>query len=468
MEIQGEYLNRQSRKDLLTFTEYTQPGYVIGEHHKLICGALEAVERGDMRRLMIFMPPRHGKSELASKKFPAWYLGRNPSRQIIGASYNSDLATDFGREVRNIVNSPEYQQIFQTRLAQDSTAANRWNTSKKGAYVAAGVGTAITGRGAHLGIIDDPFKDREEADSENRREAVWKWYQSTFRTRLMPGGAILLIQTRWHDDDLAGRILNSGGADEWEVLSLPAINDSGEALWPEWWPVSELEGLRRDIGEREWSALYQQKPQPDEGVFFKREWFQRYDTLPTGVRYYGTSDYAVTEGKGDFTELSVWATDAQTGLYLVDNWSGQTAADTWIERELDLIEKYQPLIWAGEAGPIRKSVEPFQARRERERGVFCRREWVPSVKDKPTRARSFQALAAAGRVHLPNTEAGERALDQLLRFPAGVYDDFVDTASLMGQLLSDVIPGMLAKDGTDKPKRDRYSRESDSGSWKTV
>ena len=157
---------------------------------------------------MIFMPPRHGKSELASKRFPAWCLGRDPKRQIIAASYNSDLANDFGRNVRNLVAEPEFGQVFpNVSLAPDSQAANRMNTNHKGAYVAAGVGTAVTGRGAHIALIDDPFKDREEADSERRRDLVWDWYRSTLYTRLMPGGAIVLIQTRWHEDDLAGRIL---------------------------------------------------------------------------------------------------------------------------------------------------------------------------------------------------------------------------------------------------------------------
>lgn len=154
------------------------------------------------------MPPRHGKSELASRRFPAWYLGRHPDKQIIAASYNSELASDFGREVRNIVASPEYSKLFAVSLAQDSKAANRWHTDKGGMYVAAGVGTAITGRGAHIGLIDDPFKDQEEADSEVIRDKVYNWYTSTFYTRLMPGGGIALIQTRWHDDDLAGRLLN--------------------------------------------------------------------------------------------------------------------------------------------------------------------------------------------------------------------------------------------------------------------
>jgi hypothetical protein len=226
---------RQSRGSLLSFTSYTNALYQPAEHHKRICDRLEAVERGEIDRLMIFMPPRHGKSELASKRFPAWCLGRNPRRQIIAASYNSDLANDFGRNVRNIVGEPEFRRCSRAcRAGTDSHAANRMNTNHGGAYVAAGVGTAVTGRGAHIALIDDPFKDREEADSERRRDIVWDWYRSTLFTRLMPGGSIVLIQTRWHEDDLAGRLLEQRRS-EWEVLELPAIDADGKALWPDWY-----------------------------------------------------------------------------------------------------------------------------------------------------------------------------------------------------------------------------------------
>ena len=196
-----------ARKSLLDFCLYTNITYEIAPHHKLIAEKLEAVERGEIKRLMITMPPRHGKSELASRRFPSWYIGRNPDKQIIAASYNSDLANDFGREVRNIVGSPEFSNLFNTALSVDSKAANRWHTDKGGMYVAAGVGTAITGRGADILLIDDPFKDRQEADSEITRQRVWDWYTSTAYTRLMPGGAVIVINTRWHDDDLSGRLL---------------------------------------------------------------------------------------------------------------------------------------------------------------------------------------------------------------------------------------------------------------------
>ena len=460
-----ELKRRESQKSLLSFTSFTNPQYEAANHHRLIAEKLEAVERGEIDRLMIFMPPRHGKSELASKRFPAWCLGRNPRRQIIAASYNSDLANDFGRNVRNIVGEPEFREVFpDTSLSPDSHAANRMNTNHGGAYVAAGVGTAVTGRGAHIALIDDPFKDREEADSERRRDLVWDWYRSTLFTRLMPGGAIVLIQTRWHEDDLAGRLLDSNSA-EWDVLELPAINTDNEPLWPEWYPLATLERIRDTVGAREWSALYQQRPQPDEGTFFQRGWFKEWEARPA-LRYYGSSDYAVTDGGGDYTVHRVWGIDAEGCIYRVDGWRGQATSDVWIEEKLNLIAKYKPLAWFGEGGVIQKAIEPALKRRMRERSTFCRLEWLPSVADKPTRARSFQAFAASGRVYL------ERGADlsEYLSFPAGKHDDEVDAASLIGRAIDQAHPAIVAERPKDKP-RDRWDRamnRESADSWRTL
>jgi predicted phage terminase large subunit-like protein len=457
--------SRAARTSLLAFTEFTNPQYQRAGHHQRIAEKLEAVERGEIDRLMIFMPPRHGKSELASKRFPAWCLGRKPTRQIIAASYNSDLASDFGRNVRNIVAEPEFGQVFPgVSLAPDSQAANRMNTNHGGAYVAAGVGTAVTGRGAHIALIDDPFKDREEADSERRRELVWDWYRSTLFTRLMPGGAVVLIQTRWHEDDLAGRLLEADAA-QWEVLDLPAIDRDGNALWPEWYPVSALQRIRDTVGPREWSALYQQQPQPDEGTYFRREWFKPWDIKDRPpLRYYGTSDYAVTDGGGDYTVHRVWGIDSEGQVYRIDGWRGQTAADQWIERKIDLIAKHKPLAWFGEGGVIQKAVEPMLKRRMIERKTFCRMEWLPSVSDKPTRARSFQAMAASGRVFF---EPGAD-IDEFLVFPAGKHDDDVDTASLIGRAIDQAHPAIVSGAEAKKPL-DMWATPDSSGSdWKVA
>lgn len=464
----------EARESLIGFTEYTFPEYETAEHHRRIADALEAVERGEIDRLMISMPPRHGKSELASKRFPAWYLGRKPKGQIIAASYNSDLATDFGRGVRNIVGDRRYSNIFATGLQPDSRAANRWNTDGGGVYVAAGVGTAVTGRGADILLIDDPIKDREEADSENQRDKVWDWYTSTAYTRLMPGGAVIVIQTRWHEDDLSGRLLDAEGrgGDQWHKVILPAISDEGQALWPERYPLKKLNRIRAAIsttGIRDWESLYQQNPTPAEGTYFQRQWFEdRHTTTPEPLHIYITSDYAVTEDGGDWTEHAVWGFNGEM-LYQLDWWSGQATSDVWIEALLDLCQTWKPLCVFGEGGVIEKSVRPMLKRRMRERKVFCRMEWVPSVKDKPTRARAFQARAASGKVSLKQGEQGDDLLAQLLTFPAGKHDDKVDVCALMGMVIDEAHPAITQIKRKPK-KRDPWDYDDDAlqdgGDWK--
>lgn len=459
----------RAQSSLIAFTKFTNPTYEPAKHHHRIAAKLEAVERGEIKRLMICMPPRHGKSELASRRFPAWVLGRSPTRQVIAASYNSDLAADFGRDVRNIVAGEEFQAVFEgVSLAADSRATDRWHTKAGGMYVAAGVGTAVTGRGAHLLLIDDPVKDRVEADSETRRKVVWDWYRAVAYTRLMPGGAIVLITTRWHEDDLAGRLLEAqkAGGDQWDLLSLPAVEE-GEALWPEWYPLQALEETKNAVGPREWSALYQQDPTPDDGEYFKAEWFREYEDAPEGLKVYGASDYAVTDGAGDYTVHGVFGIDVSSNVYVLDWWRGQKTSDVWIEAKCDLIKKHQPLCWFGESGPIRRSIEPFLLRRMSERSANCRIEWLSSIADKPARCRAFQAMASMGRIWLP---ASARWVDdvrtELLKFPAGKHDDSVDVCSLIGRGLEFVAkPKRRGLVETEWEKARRQFSVQGFGSW---
>lgn len=421
------------------------------------------------------MLPTHN-SMMASEFFPAWYLGRNPDHYVVAATYAQDLADDFGRKVRNQIADPGYQRIFPgVGLKQDSASSRRFHvtlpndavvTGQNGAYFAVGVGGPLTGRGAHLLLIDDPVKNREDADSEISRRKMKDWYTSTAYTRLMPGGRVVVIQTRWHMDDLSGWLLEDHAHEGWVVLNLPAISDDGQPLWPEQYSLEALEAIKRALPARDWSALYQQRPQPDEGSYFRREWFTEWDKLPA-VRYYGTSDYAVTDGGGDFTVHCVWAIGPDGNIYRVDRWRGQTSSDIWIERKLDLIAKYKPIAWFGEGGVIQKAIEPMLKRRMRERNVFCRLEWLSSVADKPTRARSFQAMAASGRVKF---EKGAD-LSEFLVFPAGKHDDEVDTASLIGRAIDQAHPAIVQDRPKDKPKDAwaRAFRERDEGtSWKAA
>jgi predicted phage terminase large subunit-like protein len=468
---------RKARNHLIDFTKYTFPNYNVGPQHPLIAGALEDVVAGKCDRLIINMPPRHGKSELASRRFPAWFMGMFPDHEIIAASYNSELATDFGREVRNIIDSPEYRALFPgTELASDSKSKNRWNTSAGGGYVAAGVGSATTGRGAHVFLIDDPIKDYKDAESEGNRDDVWDWYRSVAYTRLAPGGAIVLIQTRWHEDDLGGRIVEAEklGGDQWRKLILPAIDTDGQPLWPDRYPLESLERTRDNVGVRVWESLYQQNPTPDTGTYFQREWFQRRsDEVPEGSHIYICSDYAVSEGKGDFTEHGVFAFAPNGDIYVVDWWYGQTAADKWVESLLDLCVKHKPVCVFGEGGVIAKSVEPLLKRRMTERQVYFRLEWVNSTKDKPTRARAIQARAASGKVVLCSGHLGDRLLEQCISFPAGKHDDAVDVLGTMGRVIDEAHPGVSPAGGgvRNKPK-DRweaaFDRAEENRAWLTV
>lgn len=477
--VEAEKTKRaKAKSNLIAFTEVTKEDFETAQHHIQIAEALEAVERGEITRLIIEAPPRHTKSELASRRFPAWYLGRNPNKQIICSTYSGEFASDFGRDVRGIVNDPAFKRIFPVKLREDSQAANRWHTDKNGVYVSVGVGGAITGRGAHLALIDDPFKNRQEADSEVIREAVWKWYSSTLRTRLMPGGAIVLILTRWHEDDLAGRLIEKAkqGGEQWERVTLQAITDEDtdheQALWPAWYDLDALKAIKSSVDARDWGALYQQNPTPEEGTFFERNWFNRYhiEDLPE-VHKYITTDYAVSEGAGDFTEFGVWGLSSSQDLYACDWWYGQTSSDIWIDAELDLVLRHNPLTVFGETGVIRKAVEPMLLKRVDERQAYTHFEWITRTANKAAMAQSFRARAAMGKVYIPYGPWGDRLINQLCTFPAGKNDDGVDVCALIGMALDGIISATPPLEET-KPKRDRWDDAFDDDdeleSWKVA
>jgi predicted phage terminase large subunit-like protein len=420
---------------------------------------------------MVFMPPGSAKSTYTSVLYPPYLLAQNPALTIIAASHTVELAERFGRRVRNLI--AEHANVLGLSLAADSQAAGRWDTDAGGEYFAAGVRGPITGRRADLAIIDDPVKSREEADSDIIRERVKDWWRNDLYTRLKPGGRCIVIQTRWHEDDLGGWLLDEQkrGGDKWEVISLPAIAEAddalgrkvGEPLWPEWQNGDALDRIKNAVGSRTWSALYQQRPQPDEGTFFQRDWFKRFtpDEKPKFLHLYGTSDYAVTEDGGDFTVHRVWGVDSTGDLWLLAGWRDQTTADVWIERQIDLIRDHKPLCWFGEAGVIAKATEPMLRRRMVERKIMCRLEYLPSINDKPTRARGIQARAAMGKVHIPAGPEGDAILDEYLRFPAGKHDDDVDNGSLIGRALDMTHPAIV-------PVKEQSKNPSDRSQWSGV
>lgn len=462
---------------MIRFSEYTNPVYRTAGHHRTIAAALERVERGEIDRLLLMLPPRHGKSELASRRFPAYALGRNPKRQLISVSATGELAADFGREVRNIMAMDEYAALFpEVELAADSQAKGKWHTSAGGIYFSVGIGGAVLGKGADILLIDDPFASMEDALSETQREAVWQWYTGTAYNRLQPHGAIVVIAHRMHPEDLMGRLLDqqAAGGDQWTVVELPAIDPQGAALWPDAYPIDALERIRRNTMPRFWSALYQQNPVPEEGDYFKKDWIRWYDTAPARatLQVYGASDYAVTDGAGDFTVHLVAGVDPDDNLYILDLWRRQTTSDQWIDALLDLGEQWKPLNWAEEQGQILKSIGPFLDKRMNERRVYFSREQFVSIRDKPTRAQSIRGRLAMGKVYLPRNAGWVTDLvAEMLSFPAGRHDDSVDCLSLLGRMLDNMVGGSYP--AKPKPPLDRWARtfgtdDSADGSWKVA
>lgn len=490
-----ELLNRRKgRRTFADFCRYVSLEDEPAKHHLLICDAVDRIVDGDLRRVMIFMPPGSAKSTYGSVLTPAYFLGRLGNKGVITASYGDTLATRFGRKTRNLIKSPEYRALFpETDLASDSQAKGEWETTQGGFYFATGVGGGVTGRRADLAIIDDPIRGRADADSELIRSKVWDWYLDDLRTRLKPDAAIILIMTRWHEDDLAGRILpeswsgESGlikakDGEEWQVICLPAQardgdilgRQEGEWLWQEWFSPSFWEQTKATAtltDARTWNSLYQQTPKSTEGTFFKREWFQRYESgeYPANVNKYIGTDFAVSEGKGDFTEFGAFYIDEQSDIWITDWWTGRETPNVWIERLLDLVKTHKPLSVFGESGVIRKSVEPFMTARMQARNVYSNIEWIARTQDKAAMARSFQARAAQGKVHIPYTDWGNRLIEQLCAFPAGKHDDTVDACALIGLALDEIIPAQLAKPKPE-PTRDMWGRyERDNGRrWKTM
>lgn len=446
---------------LISYAAYQWPGYRDAAHHRLIARHLEAVERGDIKRLMITMPPRHGKSMLASEFFPAWYLGRNPDHYVVTATYAQELADDFGRKVKNQIEDEAYRAIFPgVSLADDSKSAKRFHIdgnvggyehsiSQRGAFYAVGVGGPLTGRGAHLLLIDDPVKNREDAESEVIRKKTKDWYTSTAYTRLMPGGRIVIIQTRWHEDDLAGWLQTEHAHEGWVILDLPAINDAGEALWPEQYDIQALEQIRRALPPRDWSALYQQKPSPETGDYFKREWLHEYDVAPPRetMLIYGGSDYAVTADGGDYTVHVVVGLDPEGRMYLLDMWRGQSSSDEWVEAFCDLVKKWRPVGWAEETGQIKSGVGPFLVRRMLDRQAYVARESFPTRGDKAVRAQSIRGRMALKGLYIPKDADWKSGLiSEMMSFPVGVHDDQVDALGLVGQLIDRMSYGSTPKE----------------------
>lgn len=441
---------RRARRTLTAFGEHVYPGYITSKYTKMLASLLEKVVNGEITRLIVEIPPRHSKSVHVSELLPAYALGHNPDMRIILSSYASGLAAAFSRRVRNTIGGERYGKLFPiTRLAPDSKAAASWDISgRAGGMIAAGVGSGITGHGADLLIIDDPVKDRKEAESSVRRQDVWDWYTSTARTRVHPGGAIIICQTRWHHDDLAGRLIEEQDAEdpdseEWTVLKFPAIateNDDlgrseGEPLWPERYPLEELLRIKRDVGTRDWIALYQQDPTDEEGAIFPIASWQYYNPAEfdfnSRFRTFQLLDTAYKDGQqNDYSVVATW-TRSPDGILYARDWVRERLQFPALER----LAKAQYDKWKPDVVYIEDKASGISLIQNLIAKGIPIQPYSPDG-DKVVRAHAVTPFVESGRMMLPDAhDMLSDFLQEHAKFPAGAHDDMVDTTTMAGIVL---------------------------------
>lgn len=452
------------RSNLTDWARYC--GFEPALHHRLINRELEALERGEFDNLEISAPPGSAKTTYASHLFPPWYLARNPAHLVLSGSHTQDFARrKIGRVVRNLVE--RHGDVLGIELSQDSSAMDDWALVSGGGYRAAGVGVAIAGERADLGIVEDPFARWEDAQSATVQEQAWEWYTGDFTPRLKPNAKRVIIMTRFNEFDLLGRIRERDEklGIKWRRVILPMIaveNDPlgrapGDRLWPEWFTEQQVLEARSDA--RKWSALYQQTPTPETGDYIKAEWLKPYHQPPVRetLTVYGGSDYAVTSGGGDFTVHAVIGVDPEDRLYLLDVWRRQTSSDVWVDAFCDLVRHWKPMAWAEESGQIKSGVGPFLEQRMRERKAYVARELFPVNKgDKAIRGQSIRGRMALNGLYVPvNAPWYPDFRAELLSFPGGKHDDQFDAIGLIGQLLDKMISGRNPKP-KEPDMRDAY------------
>jgi predicted phage terminase large subunit-like protein len=441
LELRLQLLEARERatSNFLDFCKYVWPEMLVGEHHRLIAEALDRVISGKCKRLMIAMPPRHGKSQMGSYLFPAYVMGKLPRSKLIVGSHTAELAQRFGRMIRNLVEEEKYKELFPTTgLSADSKAAGRWNTKDGGEAFFIGKGGAMTGRGGDIVILDD-ILDEQDALSETAMENTWEWYTSGPRQRLQPNGAIIVINTRWKTDDLSGRLLRQQGqlkSDQWEVLEFPAILPSGKPLWPGYWALEELEKVKMSIGIKKWNAQWQQQPTNDEGAILKREWWRKwkYDEPPYCEYIIQVYDTAYSKKEtADFSVISTWGVftpDADSGpnLILLNVRRGR-----WDFPELKRIAKDEYRYWNPDNVLIEAKATGTPLQQELRRLGIPVTMYSPGGRrtgqDKISRANAVAPILESGMVWYPeNQEWAQDMVEECAAFPNGTNDDQVDTA----------------------------------------
>jgi len=495
----------EARERFMTFIKFTMPDpedpndvtrskYQNARHHDALARVIEEVVKGEIPILILTMPPRHGKTEQVSKRLPAWVIGRFPQWNGVVGTYNDDFAADIGKEVRAIVKTPQFRQVFPgVALQRGGAASDRLQTTQGGQWSFVGRGGSLTGRGAHILIGDDLIKDDKEAQSQAIRDQAWNWLTKVAMTRRMGLKLVILTFTRWHNDDPIGRLTdpenphyNPRLAEKIKIINLPAIADEddplgrrpGEPLWPDGpdkFDLVFLEEQRDLLGPLGFEALYQQRPSLLDGDMFKREniRFYRKADLPEDLRIYAASDHAVATGqRNDFTVLLKVGVDAQSNIYVLECVWAKLKSDAATEAMLAMANgKWKPLLWWAEKGHISKSIGPFLRKRMAETNIYFNLREVTPVADKAQRAQSIAARVAMGKLFLPQGEPWvEKAINQMMSFPNGTHDDFVDTLAYIGLgLQSQFAPAAVsAKKKAEPPKfgtldwvkhHDRWAKE---------
>ena len=463
------YINSMKREkaqtNFMAFVQEMWPGFINGAHHKVMAQKFEDIANGKLKRLIINMPPRHTKSEFGSYMLPAWFLGRDPAKKIIQCSNTAELAVGFGRKVRNLVGSEQYAKIFpNVNLRSDSKAAGRWSTNSNGEYFAIGVGGTVTGKGADLLIIDDPHSEQEAAIASTNPEVydkVYEWYSSGPRQRLQPGGAIIVIMTRWSKKDLTGRSLKSAiekDGDEWETIDFPAILPSGKALWPQFWDIKELEVLKEELPVSKWNAQYQQQPTSEEGALIKREWWKVWDNEnPPQCTYLIQSwDTAFTKNeRSDYSACTTWGVfylnedEMQPNVILLDAYKARLEFPELKEKAFNMYKEWTPDSFIVEAkasglpliGELRRMGIPVS-------------EFTPTRgNDKIARLNSVTDLFASGKVWAPPRRWADEVIEEMASFPNSDHDDLVDSST---QALIRFRQGGFLRLPSDEPDEPQY------------